>query len=119
MYPNMVLFNNACADGDLEYVKNNIKNISHSQMDFGFRLAATYNHVDIVSFLLDSNELSVIASNCSTQEDNAFMSSFSLKRTSNKVTEYLLKQRKYIPTESILFWIEENNIKFDTTPYWK
>lgn len=119
MYSNMVFFNNACADGDLQYVKNNIISLSRDRIEFGFNLAATYNHVDIVSFLLDSDILSPIANNCSTQEDNAFMSSFSLKRKPNEVTEYLLKQRNYTPPESILYWIDENNIKFDTTPYWK
>jgi len=119
MSPHLVLFNNACADGNFLSIQENMKKLTKEQMEFGFRLASCYDHVDIVSFFLESNLLSPIATNCSTQEDNAFMSSFSLKRKPNKVTKYLLEERNYIPPESILFWIEENNIKFDTSPYWK
>jgi len=112
------LFNVACSDGDINYVKEKIRDLKPSEMEFGFRLAAHNNHLDIVKFLLDSNILPLTGRNSMTNIDNAFMSSLTLKGKPNDVTKYLLESKGYIPKEDILFWIEENEIDFDTEKYW-
>lgn len=113
------LFNCACSDGNISYVKNNIDRLKPEEIEFGLSLAACNNHVDIVSFILEAGVLLSIAKNCLKQEDNAFMSSFTLQKQANNVTEYLLNSRKYKPREDILIWIEENNIKYDIASYYK
>lgn len=112
------LFNIACSDGDINYVKEKIGNLKPSEMEFGFSLAAHNNHLDIVKFLFDSNVLPLTGRNSMTNIDNAFMSSLTLEGKPNDVTKYLLEDKGYIPKEDILFWIEENEIDFDTEKYW-
>lgn len=113
------LFNIACADGDLKYVKENFKNFKVQEIEFGFRLAANHDRIEIIKFFFDNNIFTEDFDNCSTPEDNAFMSSLTLNNKSNNVTNYLLNERHYIPPESILLWIEKNKINFNTNPYWK
>lgn len=112
------LFNVACSDGNIDYVREKITELSPSELEFGLSLAAHDNHVNIVSYILDSNLLNEKAKNSMTNIDNAFMSSLTLKGKSNDVTKYLLEEKGYIPKEDILFWIEENEIDFDTEKYW-
>ena len=109
---NRHLFNIACADGNFEYIKDNYKKFSTKELEFGFRLAATYDRLNIVKYFLENDLLEEIFDNCSSREDNAFMCSLTLSRKENNVTNYLLKERKYVPPETILWWIEENNINF-------
>lgn len=112
------LFNVACSDGNMDYVKEKITKLLPSELEFGLSLAAHDNHVDIVAYILDSNLLNKESKNSMTNIDNAFMSSLTLKGKPNDVTKYLLEQKGYIPKEDILFWIEENEIDFDTEKYW-
>lgn len=106
------LFNIACADGDFEYIKNNIKNFSRKEIEFGFRLAANHDQLKIVKYFFEFDFLEETFDNCSTPEDNAFMSSLTLNNKPNKVTLYLLEERNYQPPESVLWWIKENKINY-------
>lgn len=106
------LFNIACADGDLKYVKENFKKFKVQEIEFGFRLAANHDRLEIIKFFLNNNIFTENFNNCSTPEDNAFMSSLTLNNKPNKVTLYLLEERNYQPPESILLWIEKNEINF-------
>lgn len=112
------LFNVACSDGNIDYVKEKIKELLPSELEFGLSLAAHDNNVDIVAYILDSNLLNKEAKNSMTNIDNAFMSSLTLKGKPNEVTKYLLEEKGYVPKEDILFWIEENEIDFNTEKYW-
>lgn len=112
------LFNVACSDGNIDYVKEKITELLPFELEFGLSLAAHDNNVDIVAYILDSNLLNKEAKNSMTNIDNAFMSSLTLKGKPNEVTKYLLEEKGYVPKEDILFWIEENEIDFDTEKYW-
>lgn len=105
-------FNCCCSDGDFEYVKEHLNKLLPSQIELGLCLASQNAHIEIISYILDSKKLNKKSRNFLDQLDEVFMSSFNTNKKSNKVTEYLIKERNYIPSDDILCWIYKNNIQF-------
>ena len=106
------MFNCACSDGNLNYIKENLEKIPLERRDFGFRLAVSNDRIDIVKYLLLPGMLNEKSDNCLTQEQNAFISAFPGKKA-NSIVRYLIDERKYIPSIDDLCWLQDNDIYFD------